>query len=55
MTSDFRREIIVVSFATAISELFASLRFLIEVPFGEVARARPHFLRLFAGICIKHQ
>jgi len=55
MTSDFCREIVLIPFATAISELFAGLRFLIEMPFGKVARARAHFLWLFAGICIKHQ
>jgi len=54
MTRDFRHKVVVVPFAAAINEFFAGLRFLIEVPFGEVARARAHFLRLFAGIYIKH-
>lgn len=50
MASDFRGEVVVVSFAPAIFELLASLRLGVEDPPREVALARADFLRLLARI-----
>lgn len=50
MTSNFRGEVVAVSFATAVHELLAILRFCVEVPPGEIASARTGFFRQLAWI-----
>lgn len=52
MTSNFRWEVVIVSFTTTVSEFFANLRFLIEVPSCEITRARTYLPRLLARIDI---
>lgn len=52
MASDFRREVVIISFAAAVAELLTGLRFCVEVPFGEVALAGTWLFRLLARIKI---
>lgn len=50
MTGNLRGEVVTVSFASTIVELFASLRFRVEEPPGEVAFTGTRFLGLLAWI-----
>ena len=50
VASDFRREVVIVSFAAAVTELLARLRFRVEEPSGEVALAGTWLFRLLARI-----
>ena len=50
VASDFRREVVIVSFAAAVTELLTRLRFRVEEPSGEVALAGTWLFRLLARI-----
>ena len=50
VASDFRCEVVIVSFAAAVAELLTGLRFCVEVPPGEVALAGTWLFRLLARI-----
>lgn len=55
VASDFRREVVIISFASTVAELLAGLRFCVEIPFGEVAFAGTWLFRQFARIFISNK